>query len=159
MLVSICFNKSNVYIFSSNKYKIEFNTLKWWIVNNTRCFIKHWMKNFTASFNIKGKSEDLQKSVPFMQQNWHKGFICSVAKKNPLITRIFLPNHFSQKMHEHSSSTFYKRNLSKLHRKVKLTLIFCKLWLPCQSFGFWNIFAQLTIYKSFCEICTMEKPE
>ena len=58
------------------------------------------MKNFTASFSIKWKSEDLQKSVPFMQQNWHKGFICSVAKKNPLITRIFLPNHFSQKMHE-----------------------------------------------------------
>ena len=82
MLVSICFNKSNVYIFSSNQYKIEFNTLKWWIVNNTRCFIKHWMKNFTASFSIKGKSEDLQKSVPFMQQNWHKGFIFSVAKKS-----------------------------------------------------------------------------
>ena len=98
------------------------------------------MKNFTASFSIKGKSEDLQKSVPFMQQNWHKGFICSVAKKESSYNKDFSPKSFFPKnawtFHPNSFSTFYKRNLSKLHRKVKLTLIFCKLWLPCQSLVF-----------------------
>ena len=73
------------------------------------------------------------------------------CKKESSYNKDFSPKSFFPKnawtFHPNSSSTFYKRNLSKLNTKVKLTLIFCKLWLPCQSFGL----------KYFCTIDNLQK--